>query len=566
MLALVNSNHILLKMGKKVFVFFILVQSFLYVPAQAQAVHYWVQFSDKNNSPYSLENAHIFLSQKSLERRAAQGIKIDSSDVPVSPAYLAGIKKTGAKIINTSKWINGVVITSENTSTIEAIKALSFVIAVKPLEDTPIISSSSSKFSKESFIPFEAGELSSYNKTANYNYGPSFNQINMISGDSLHNMGLTGEGKIIAMLDAGFYNVNTLAAFDSLRLNNQILGTWDFATGNSSVYEDDAHGMMTLSVIAANLPGQLVGTAPKASFWLLRTEVVASESLSEEYNWAAAAEFADSVGVDIISSSLGYNTFDNSAQNHTYADMNGNTTPITIAADKAAAKGILVIVSAGNEGNNPWHYILAPADGDSVMAVGAVDANKVRAVFSSVGPSYDRRIKPNVAAQGVNTVLASSNGGTLLGNGTSFACPIIAGMAACLWQGNPSLTNMEILHLIEKSCDHYNTPDSLTGFGIPNFVVANTMLTAGKNIESLQIYPNPFFNDLKFSFYSQGGDKIVIEIYDAIGKRLLISEKDVSANKINYMEINELSRMNNGIYLLKLSMANKSYIHKIIKY
>lgn len=554
----------------KVTVFFIFVLVVSYIPVAAQVAKYWVQLSDKNNSSYKTYDPESFLSKKAIERRTAQGIKIDSDDLPVSPVYLTGISSAGAKIIHALKWSNGVLIAEDDTSTLTAIKALPYVLSVKSLDVPDMVNVSMAKWMDESFIPFENVEMGGSNKTSGYNYGPSFNQINMISGNVLHDAGLSGQGKVIALFDAGFFKVNTLPAFDSLRINNQLLGTWDFVTGNNSVYEDNEHGMQALSAIAGYLPGQLVGTAPKASFWLFRTEVASTESIDEEYNWAAAAEFADSVGADIISSSLGYNTFDNASQNHSYSDMNGDKTPVTIAADKAAAKGILVIVSAGNEGATSWKYIIAPADGDSVIAVGAVDENKVKASFSSVGPSSDKRIKPNVAVQGKNVVVASSNGGTALINGTSFACPIVAGMAACLWQGHDTLSNMAIFKIIEKSCDHYNTPDSLTGFGIPNFATAHTVLSSVistyGSTRSLQVYPNPFVTNFKLDFYSEKSGPIIAEIFDSVGKILLSVEKNTIKNATFTLEFNEADQLATGIYVLKLSGSGNSYVHKLVKF
>ena len=265
----------------------------------------------------------------------------------------------------------------------------------------------------------------------------------MLKGDILHNRDLKGKGKLIAILDAGFSRVDEMIAFEELFAENRILGTKDFVQRNNNVFDEHTHGMMVLSTMGAENKGQIIGTSPEASFWLLRTEDVDSENLIEEYNWLCAAEFADSVGADIINSSLGYTTFDDAGQNHTYTDMDGRTAPVSIAATIAAQKGMIVVNSAGNSGSGSWHFIGAPADADSILSVGAVDENADFAWFSSYGPSFDGRVKPTVVAQGRNTIVATSNNGTLTGNGTSFSSPIVAGLSACLWEAHP----LSLIHI-----------------------------------------------------------------------------------------------------------------------
>jgi hypothetical protein len=278
----------------------------------------------------------------------------------------------------------------------------------------------------------------------------------------------------IALLDNGFndYTSSSFHAFDSVNANNKVLGSWDFVAHEQDVTNDGSHGMSCFSIIAANIPGQFVGKAPQANFWLYQTEDNSSEYPIEEFNWACGAEQADSSGADIISSSLGYSTFDNANLNHSYADMNGNTTMAAIAADLAAKKGMLVFIANGNDGGDPWHYLTTPADGDSVIAVGAVNATGVVGSFSSYGPSSDGRIKPDVASVGVSAVLETSTGTIGTGNGTSFACPNMAGLATCLWQGFPEFSNMKIRTALWEAGNKANTPDDRTGFGIPDMKLA----------------------------------------------------------------------------------------------
>lgn len=415
--------------------------------------------------------------------------------------------------------------------------------------------------------PLECLSCGSYQRSLNY--GASFNQINMLSGDYLHYQGFQGQGMVIAVLDAGFYKVDSLPAFDSLRTNNQILGTYDFVQGNTSVYEDHNHGMNVLSTMGGYLDGQIIGTAPKASYWLLRSEDAAFEYLAEEDNWVAAAEFADSVGADIINSSLGYTTFDDPLENHTYNDMNGNTTIITKGANIAASKGILVVNSAGNSGSSSWNYIGAPADGDSVLAIGAVDVNSQHASFSSKGPSFDGRVKPNVAAQGQATIVASTSGGIQAGNGTSFSSPIMAGMAACLWQAHPSLTNMQIFNIILESAHLYSNPDTLLGFGIPDFALAN-LIASGVDIKTLDkeqfkdAFPNPFNNSFEFTFFSPVEQEIMVEIIDMTGRMIYKENKTIRKNDYYRLAMNGAG-LSGGIYILNVTTAFNRYTQKLIK-
>ncbi len=328
-------------------------------------------------------------------------------------------------------------------------------------------------------------------------YGLSVYQIGLMNGQFLHNQNYKGQGMQIAVLDGGFYHADEYPAFDSLWANNQILGTRDFVDPTVSFFQTNYHGMSVLSCMGGNIPGQLIGTAPKASYWLIRSEDTDTEYLVEEDNWVAAAEFADSAGCDIISTSLGYYTFNDASMNHTYADMDGKTTRVTKGANIAFSRGMLVFASAGNEGTYSWKHIIAPADGDDVIAVGAVNRDSVAAPFTSLGPASDGDVKPNVSAVGWNTYLETNNGDLGHLSGTSFSAPVMAGMAACLWQMYPDATARNVKNIIEMSCNKYNNPDSVVGYGIPDMAKAGfemisdlpiiTVTSSGKWIA----YPNP---------------------------------------------------------------------------
>ncbi len=437
----------------------------------AQFSKYIIRLKDKGTNPFSISNPSAYLTARSIGRRTRYGIAIDSTDLPITPRYIDSIRLAGAvTILNTSKWLNQVAIQTTDAAALVKIAGFPFVLSTGPIAARS--SQSITPVNKKlDAVTTEAPTPTTPNTTLGdyYSYGASYGQVHLHNGEFLHNRGFRGQGMQMAVLDAGFFHYLTLPTFDSIRNNGQILGTWDFVAGNASVDEDNAHGMNCLSTIAANMPGTFMGTAPKTSFYLYRTEDVASEYPIEEQNWVAGIERADSLGIDISSTSLGYFTFDNAVFNYTYANMDGNTTISAKGADFAAKKGILCVIAAGNEGNGSWHYIITPSDADSVMAVGAVSTAGVVGSFSSYGPSSDGQIKPAVAAVGVNAVIANpSTGQPGFGSGTSFACPNMAGLTTCLWQAFPEINNMGIITVMQQSATRATNPDDRVGYGIPD--------------------------------------------------------------------------------------------------
>lgn len=436
------------------------------VQSGAQLTRYIIQFSNKGSSSFSLSAPQAFLSPTSLERRARHNIALDSTDLPVSPAYIDSLRLSGdVTIINASKWLNSVSIQTTDAAALQKIAAFTFV-----KKATPVATRQMSIKPHEVLEQIEKAGFQSMQQTAEtpFDYGNAAAQINIHNGAFLHNLGLRGQNMRIALLDAGYYNYTTLRAFDSMNRAGQVKETWDFVSRHASVVEDHPHGMQCLSIIAANIPGQFVGAAPKADFYLYRTEDAATEFPIEEHNWVCGAERADSAGGQIISSSLGYATFDDPSLNHKYTDMNGNTTMAAIGADLAAKKGMLVVIAAGNEGSGGWKYIMTPADGDSVLTVGAVDRSGNIAGFSSYGPTADGQIKPDVVSVGAGTTIQNTNNTIVTGNGTSFACPNMAGLAACLWQGFPQASNIKIIQVLRQASSQYTTPDDRKGYGIPD--------------------------------------------------------------------------------------------------
>ena len=450
-----------------------LVVPFLFSHAGAQFTRYIIRIKDKNGTPYTFSNPSVYLSQRAIDRRARYTIQMDSTDLPVNPTYISQIKTvSNVTVLNISKWLNAVTIQTSDPAALTTINAFSFVqstsgIAARMTAPGKMKSKFNDSFSDVTPSPGKTNKVS-----ANFfNYGTSsLNEIHLHNGEFLHNIGLRGQGMQVAMLDNGFndYTSTAFHAFDSVNANNKVLGTWDFVAREQNVSDDGNHGMSCFSIIAGNIPGQFIGKAPQANFWLFQTEDNTSEYPIEEFNWACGAERADSSGADIISSSLGYSTFDNASLDNTYADMNGNTTIAAIAADLAAKKGLLVFVANGNSGNDAWHFLISPADGDSVVAVGAVDINGVVGSFSSYGPSSDGRIKPDLASVGVSAFLQTAGGGLGFGNGTSFACPNMAGLGTCLWQGFPEFNNMKIRSALWQSGSISTAPDARIGYGIPD--------------------------------------------------------------------------------------------------
>ncbi len=546
--------------------------------AQAQPVRYIITMKDKASADYSLSRPEQFLSVKAIERRTRQGIAITASDIPVASSYINAIKSMGADVKYQSRWLNTIIVESADTAFARQASSLPFVKRI--LRFTGIKSAGIKTAVENPFFQHESisGTGSSDNNKSgsaylSYDYGLANNQISMLKGNLLHDLGFRGQGMTIAVIDAGFNSVNVLHAFDSLWANHQILGTRDFVQPQNDLFRTDisAHGMMVLSTMGANMPGQIVGTAPKASYWLLRSEDATAEYMMEEYFWVNAAEYADSVGADIISSSLGYTVFDNPLQNHSYADMNGRTTVISIGAELAAQKGILVVNSAGNSGSDadPWKYINAPADGDSVFTVGAVDSQGKRASFSSKGPTADRRIKPNMAAQGLATAVVNLSGKISFGNGTSFSAPILAGMTACLWQANRASSNMEIIQALQMSGTQANNPDSLLGYGIPNYMTANYFLSlsehhANNSKNDIFIQPNPFSTGFTIDFSSHPpSGNLRITLKTITGSNAY--ESSYSRTGSSKLVLDKLANLAPGIYILFIQAENSYWARKVIK-
>ncbi len=518
---------------------------------------YWVSFADKNYGNYSVERPGEFLSERALERRQRQSIAITKEDLPVSGYYLTRLREAGFRVWNASKWLNGVMVELSDSADLSRLATLPG-IASTPLLLKPDVAE------KRSFLPHSKLELCTDNQALNY--GASRNQLEMLGVEVMHDSGYRGAGLCIAVLDAGFLLANRTSSLEHLWQNGQVLATRDFVWDGVPLFDSHLHGTAVLSILAGWEQGQLIGSAPAASYLLIRTEDGSSEYLVEEYNWVCGAEYADSMGADIINSSLGYSEFDDPDQNHRYSDLDGNTTIISRAARIAASKGMLTVVSAGNSGDDPWFHITAPADAEGVLAVGATDSDRVVVDYSARGPSADGRVKPDVAAQGFETVAQYPQGSFFACNGTSCSAPLIAGMAACLWQAHPDLSCVELTDNIQRGSSRYATPDYEVGYGIPNTVKSSLVLSPDSALVmaekfTLRLVPGLVSDELTLHltghFPWQYGT-VQITLNDATGRTWMLFHSPIYGT-VNKIPIRGVSRLPSGRYFLDV-LAEGSHL------
>lgn len=506
--------------------------------AQAQMTEYWVYFEAKEHAESWLKEGRVALSDRALEKRFLRGIPLDAKDVAVWPEHVERIQSMGAQLLGTSRWMNAAVVRWEGPT--EPLATLPFVKKLEP-------------------VRYWMSGLAEGQGIQSLNYGNSRNQIELMEGDFLHDQGFTGAGMRIAVLDAGFGNTNIIEAFDSLLTQGRLVDTRDFVNGDNNVYDGGGtHGTAVLSTMAANVSGVLVGTAPHAEYALYTTENVVSETRQEEYNWLFGAERADSLGCDIINSSLGYYEFDNPNDNYTYEDLDGNTTVVSRAADWAASRGLLVVCSAGNEGFGAWGRIVSPCDGDSVFCIGGVSLTGNYVPFSSRGPSADGRVKPNVVAAAASVQVVNTSNIPTPANGTSFSSPLIAGMLACVWQKYPSKSNWEIMRAVEAIGHNALTPDSLVGYGLPNFAQIDGVLsTEEPSLQSLEIkvFPNPSSGTIQFNC-QDCGRQLRWSLMDFTGKQL--GQGEIASN------VSLQLPAVNGVFMLRIESANQVAFKRIL--
>ena len=527
--------HCLLKKKETVIRIFTIIFLFISLHSFAQ-VHYAVELVDKSSDRvnYYILHPEEILTQRAITRRENLKINIDALDVPIDKSLIKQCGDTGAIILSASKWLNTIYISASETQKdeIEAFEFVKTIIAVEQINTAKRKRSYPKNFSKKNGI-----------------YGESDVFTKQINTDFLHNKGFTGENIQIAILDAGFPGVNSVDPFKELIDRNGILGGYNYIDDNDNIFVLNGHGTMVLSTMAVNKPNTYLGTAYSADYWLFITEDGPTETPKEEFNWISAIEFADSVGVDVVNSSLGYYDFDLPFNSYTYDDMDGKTTFISRAASIGGQKGIIVVVSVGNEGDKTWKYIGAPADAENVISVGAVNSYGSVASFSSYGPTIDGRIKPDVSAMGVSVPLYTQYGSLTTNNGTSFSSPILAGSVACLRQAFPKATIPSIIEAMRKSADNYSTADDRTGYGIANMEGAYNILNGQLNLDNfdvtkLLISPNPVLDII----YIKGIDskKYNYEINDALGRLVQKSNGDFKTGV-------SISDLKIGFYQLTIS-------------
>ena len=527
----------------------------LFASAQVATNIYWVQFTDKNNSPYSIDNPEAYLSPRALQRRADQGIGIDEYDIPVNPQYLQAVADCGAQLLNPSKWLNGVTVYTANSNVIDSINALEFVSMVRNCPNDL-----KAQEQKERWLANEMKPIEAARRIRGY-YGGAETQVTQLKVDYLHELGYDGTGIVIAVLDGGFVGTEEHFCFDNMREEGRLLGTRDFVYGSNSVYTQSTHGTSCLSTMAAYDPNEMMGTAPKASYYLIHTENSDSENIVEEYICVTGAEYADSLGVDVCSTSLGYVDFDMSQWDHPFEHFDGHTAPMTIGAEIAASRGMICVNAAGNDGDGVCTLGI-PGDAEHILTIGAVDGNGNRAYFSSVGPTYDGRIKPDVMAMGEGTYVASgynSWGAYYNGNGTSFATPVLAGAVACLRQARPYASVQDICDVIRQSGDHLDNPDNNYGYGIPDFSKSLELLhveeIAPATEEIIGIYPNPSKGSVHVVLNE--GAKVCVVVRDMMGRQLYT----YSFNGLNHTTLeNYLNSLGSGVYFLNVNseMGNQT--------
>ncbi len=492
---------------------------------------------DKIGTAHNINSPETFLSAKAIQRRLKQGLKVTEEDLPVSQSYINAIRELGVDVFYTSRWFNALLIQTE-ASKINAIEALTFVTEVEYVAPNErLIKNGRNKFEEEE-MDVDLGVNSS-------------KQLIQIGIGDMHEEGFRGEGIHIALLDGGYTGVDANQYFSLLRDQNRIKDVHDFVRNTDNPFQYSQHGTMVLSSMAAYRESIFVGAAYMAEYSLYVTEDAATEYRIEEYNWLLAAERADSAGVDIINSSLGYSWFDDPAMDYTPADMDGQTTVISKAARIASQKGMLVVTSAGNYGNNNWKIITAPADVAEVLAIGAVSETGLRATLSSTGPTADNRIKPDLMALGLGAAVINAAGNEVFVSGTSLSSPLVASLAAGLWQAYPQLSNAEIKEALIRSGSMFTNADILMGHGIPDFLKASQWIEDKFLKKAFSIYPNPSSgSELNIRSIADNNGELTVNILNSAGQQLARYTIDPSLNYGRY--VLDVSGFSNGIYLIQI--------------
>ena len=483
------------------------------IGSYGQSYQFEVILKEKDTVQYNNSSPTDYLTAEAVSRKNKHFVPITPNDFPVTISYLDSLNKY-YKVKAVSKWFNLSVVQTNDSLSIDTLKNFPFVESYKFIGKSD----------------FSVSRISRKNEITEINYGSASAGINQVKGEYLHNNNYLGENITIAVLDAGFQNTNSMNIFTSLFNEQRIIAEKNFIFPATDVYGLDLHGTQVLSVLAGNKDGEYVGSAPKSNYILLVTEDVREENLIEEYIWTQGAEYADSLGANIINSSLGYNTFDTQVFDHLQSELGKSTAMVSKGARTAVQKGMLVISSAGNEGESSWKNLLFPADEELVLTVGAVNIQGNHVDFSSTSPTHINFVKPTVAVLGEKVGISSGNGIYSSANGTSFACPIISGLAACLWQALPNKNQHEIKSIIEQSAHQYNSPDKQIGYGIPDFSQTIEHILYSNQTKAPILFPNPTSTSL-ITLHHQSTFKVIdVILFDHTGK---------PQNKVIFKETNE---------------------------
>jgi subtilisin family serine protease len=529
---------------------------------QTNLYKYVVFLTDKNGSPYSLDAPDEFLSEAALARRIQYNITIQENDLPVVENYIDALTSLGLTVLSSSKWLNAVLVQSTSALNVTDLEAETFI------KEVVYVALSMPGGRKLKTNPSNTNAFVQSNP--NRDYGLAMDQIKMLNGQFLHNNGFGGENMLIAVLDAGFKHVDELSAFLAVRNEQRVLATKDFVDYDTDVYHGSTHGMSVLGTMTASIDFAYLGTAPKANYILIRTEDSDTEQLIEEFNYVLGLEYADSMGAQVVNTSLGYTTFNDTAMNHAPEELDGDHLIASVGADLAAGKGMLIVNSAGNKGNTDWKYISFPSDGDSVLTVGSVNRSFAKSNFSGFGFDEYPQIKPNVMALGEQVAVIRPDGSIGNANGTSFSSPIIAGLAACLWQSFPEMNNMDIINAIQESSSQYRSPDYEMGYGIPDFQAAFSLLyqkrfnlNAASN--NILIFPNPFNNHITLTLPDAIDQPFLVSLYNEMGQQFLNETIQPGSRKTIDIYFDHIATLNKGLYFLKVKTNNEVFMFKLVK-
>ncbi len=539
----------------------LLLFAILPVFAQQQFA-YRISFTDKAGAP-PLSNPLVFLSQRALDRRSAQNISLNQTDRPVSPLYVDTVLTiTGGVLHVTSKWLNNCVVLLPDSSMLPTLASKPWIAEIRY-----VAFYQNGLHQRNENSETNPNPIKSFSKTtgnAAY-YGAAWNQTQLVNGDCLHDAGFRGAGKLIAIMDDGYNYVLTNHGFDSLNMRNGVVDVHNFVGNSNDVYSGNSHGTQALSVMAGIVTDTFVGAAPDAAYALYVTEDQSSEQPIEMDNFVAALERADSVGADVINASIGYNIFFGplAGASLSLADIDGKTTVAAKGVNIAATKGILCVISAGNEGGNSWNKILTPGDADSALTVGNVNAAGMIASNSGFGPNAAGVVKPDVLALGNPAMVLRTNTIPIGVSGTSFATPQIAGFAACLSEAFPLANESEIRLAIKQSASQFNNPGTQTGYGIPDFCAARAFLDIPPAFlmeNGMALYPNPAndFLQIKLPENSHYAALQIIRMDGAV-----VFEKEISGNT-NLVSVS-VAALPAGVYGCKIWIENQMKMLRFVK-